>query len=114
MIAVIFEVKNLPGQEKRYLDLAAELLPLLQDIEGFISIERFSSLKDPGKLLSLSFWESEAAIRQWRNVEMHRMAQQQGRKEIFEHYRLRIASVVRDYSMVDREEAPQDSQEHHR
>ncbi|GEM46936.1 antibiotic biosynthesis monooxygenase family protein [Deinococcus cellulosilyticus] len=114
MIAVIFEVKNHPGREARYLDLAADLLPHLQEIEGFISIERFSSLKNPGKLLSLSFWESEEAIKTWRNLELHRLAQQEGRQEVFEHYRLRIASVVRDYSMTEREEAPGDSQQHHR
>lgn len=110
MIAVIFEVIPHTDQKDEYLKLAAALKPLLQDIEGFISIERFISLHDPEKILSLSFWKDEESIRQWRNVEMHRMAQGQGRNVIFKDYRLRIADVNRDYGMFDRKQAPGDSQ----
>ena len=109
MIAVIFEVRLRPERQDQYLDIAAALRPLLQDIDGFISIERFQSLGDAGKLLSLSFWRDEAAIREWRNVEAHRSAQAAGRKRIFEDYRLRIAEVARDYGMTRRGEAPVDS-----
>ena len=107
MIAVIFEVW--PNDRNAYLDIARELRPLLDDIDGFISIERFQSLTDESKLLSLSFWRDEDAVRAWRNVSEHRAAQTAGRGGILRGYRLRIASVVRDYGMTDRQEAPADS-----
>jgi len=107
MIAVIFEVW--PRQRQRYLDIAAQLRPLLDGIDGFLSIERFESLNEPGKILSLSFWRDEAAVQAWRQSEMHRAAQALGRSEVFADYRLRIAGVVRDYGMRDRAEAPDDS-----
>lgn len=109
MLAVIFEVQPDAGQEQTYLDIAAELRPLLDGIDGFISIERFSSLSTPGRILSLSFWRDEAAITAWRQMEEHRGAQLRGRGGIFADYRLRIASVVRDYGMTARAEAPLDS-----
>ncbi len=113
MIAVIFEV--IPGEQTRqqYLDIAASLVPALRQIDGFLSIERFQSLSDPGKLLSLSFWRDEQAVAQWRNTEQHRCAQQEGRGGVFQDYRLRIATVVRDYGLVDREQAPADSRDAH-
>ena len=89
----------------------AQLRPLLDEIEGFISIERFESLAEPGKLLSLSFWRDEAAVAQWRTLEAHRAAQAKGRGGVFANYRLRIASVIRDYGMTDRAQAPSDSRE---
>lgn len=113
MIAVIFEVVPKETQRQVYLDIAASLRPLLEGIDGFISIERFQSLTDPAKILSLSFWRDEAAIQQWRNTELHRMAQSEGRDHVFENYRLRIAAVNRDYGMFEREEAPNDSREVH-
>jgi heme-degrading monooxygenase HmoA len=113
MIAVIFEVTPNPGQEKAYLDAAAVLRPQLEKIDGFISIERFASLTTPGKLVSLSFWRDEEAVRRWRNVEAHRAIQAEGRKRIFADYRLRIASVLRDYGMNDRAQAPDDSRRIH-
>ena len=109
MIAVIFEVWPHPEQRQRYLDWAAELRPELEKMEGFLSIERFQSLTDPGKLLSLSFWRDEESVRAWRNVEAHRAAQAKGRGGVFADYRLRVASVVRDYGMEQRGEAPRDS-----
>lgn len=113
MIAVIFELQPDTGQRERYLDIAAELRPLLDDIEGFISIERFASLSQPGRLLSLSFWRDEAAVNQWRALERHRTAQSIGRAEIFADYRLRVATVLRDYGLNDRDEAPADSRRGH-
>jgi heme-degrading monooxygenase HmoA len=107
MIAVIFEVW--PAERQRYLDIAAQLRPLLDDIDGFLSIERFESLAEPGKLLSLSFWRDEAAVARWRQMEVHRSAQSQGRAGILADYRLRIAGVIRDYGMTDRAQAPADS-----
>ncbi len=109
MIAVIFEVWPADGERDRYLDIAAELRPLLDDIDGFISIERFERLSHPGKVLSLSFWRDEEAVKTWRAMRQHREAQRAGRQEIFRDYRLRIAGVLRDYGMVDRDEAPEDS-----
>jgi heme-degrading monooxygenase HmoA len=109
MIAVIFEVWPADGHKQTYLDIAARLKPELEQIDGFISIERFQSLVDDSKLLSLSFWRDEAAVAAWRNVEHHRAAQKQGRESVFRDYRLRIASVVRDYGMKERAEAPPDS-----
>jgi heme-degrading monooxygenase HmoA len=113
MIAVIFEVMPAEGKWDEYLDLAAQLRPELDKIDGFISIERFQSIADPKKILSLSFWDNEESIRQWRNVELHRSAQREGRKSIFEDYRIRIASVTRDYSLENREQAPDDSKIFH-
>jgi len=109
MIAVIFEVWPAEGRKDEYLDIAADLRPLLDDIDGFISIERFESLSQPGKMLSLSFWRDEEAIATWRRMDQHRSAQARGRDSIFSDYRLRIAGVVRDYGMVERDEVPSDS-----
>ena len=109
MMAVIFEVTPAPGQRGAYLDAAAALKPLLAQIDGFVSIERFESLSAPGKLLSLSFWRDEEAVARWRQMEAHRHTQRLGRASIFRDYRLRVAAVVRDYGMHDREEAPPDS-----
>ena len=110
-IAVIFEVIPAEGRKQEYLDIAASLRPELDKIKGFISIERFQSLYNPDKILSLSFWEDEAAITAWRNIELHRAAQTKGREYIFRDYHLRIAHVIRDYGMFDRGEAPDDSKE---
>ncbi|WP_140918532.1 antibiotic biosynthesis monooxygenase family protein [Limnobaculum xujianqingii] len=109
MIAVIFEVQIKQGHKQAYLDLAAELKPLLVEMDGFISIERFESLSEPGKILSLSFWRDEEAVLQWRQLELHRQAQAKGRAMIFNDYRLKIAGIIRDYGMTDREQAPNDS-----
>ena len=114
MIAVIFEVWPKPEHRQQYLDIAAELRPLLEQIDGFISIERFESLMQPGKILSLSFFRDEAAIAAWRNIEAHRRAQAKGRAQVFSDYRLRIAGVIRDYGMKERAQAPQDSRAAHR
>ena len=113
MIAVIFEVTPAEGRTPDYLDAAASLKPLLAEMDGFISIERFQSLTTPGKELSLSFWRDEEAVRKWRNVEAHRGVQAAGRSGIFADYRLRVASVTRDYGMFDREQAPEDSRRVH-
>ena len=114
MIAVIFEVWPDPDHRNDYFDLAAALKPQLEQIDGFISVERFESLTDKGKVLSLSFWRDEDAVARWRNIAEHRAAQAKGRGGIFADYRLRIASVVRDYGMNERAEAPKDSRERHR
>ena len=113
MIAVIFEVEPAAGQRQAYLDTAAALRPQLEKIDGFLSIERFESLAQPGKLLSLSFWRDEAAVQQWRNLETHRAAQRAGRDHVFADYRLRVAEVKRDYGMHSRAEAPSDSKATH-
>jgi heme-degrading monooxygenase HmoA len=113
MIAVIFEVLPKPGNRDAYLDIAASLRPILEEIDGFISIERFQSLTDETKILSLSFFRDEDAIRTWRETMAHRKAQRRGRGGVFEGYRLRVAHVVRDYGMVDRNQAPEDSKRAH-
>lgn len=114
MIAVIFEVFPAEGRTQEYLDLAASLRPELEQLDGFISIERFSSMTTPGKVLSISFWRDEEAIARWRRFEPHRLAQAQGRGGIFADYRLRVAAVVRDYGMSERTQTPPDSLEAHR
>ena len=113
MIAVIFEVWPKPEHRQTYFDLAADLKPILQTIDGFISVERFESLTEKGKLLSLSFWRDEASVKNWRNQAAHRDSQAAGRGGVFADYRLRIASVVRDYGMAERTEAPADSRAFH-
>ena len=113
MLAGIFEVIPAPGRREEYLDLATQLRPELEKIDGFISVERFASLANENKLLSLSFWRDEEAVRRWRTLAGHREAQARGRSGVFADYRLRIASVVRDYGMTDRAEAPQDSRSVH-
>jgi heme-degrading monooxygenase HmoA len=113
MIAVIFEVVPAPGRKQEYLDLAAQLRPDLEKIDGFISVERFASLTDERKLLSLSFWRDDDAVKRWRTLESHRAAQAKGRGGVFAEYRLRVASVMRDYGMSERKETPQDSRKAH-
>lgn len=113
MIAVIFEVLPAPGRRQDYLDMAAALRPQLEAIDGFVSVERFASLTNPDKMLSLSVFRDEAALAHWRNTDEHRAAQSAGRSGVFADYRLRIASVIRDYGLADRAEAPADSRERH-
>ncbi len=114
MIAVIFEGWPTEGKTDAYLDIAGGLRPMLEGIDGFISIERFESLVEPGKYLSLSFWRDEEAVAAWRRTREHRDAQAAGRAGVFQHYRLRVAAVLRDYGMTEhREEAPADSREAH-
>ena len=109
MIAVIFEAETDAAHKSDYLDAAAVLRPQLDKFDGFISIERFESLSQPGKILSLSFWRDEDAVRNWRNMDAHRAIQAAGRDRIFADYRLRVAAVIRDYGMRDRAGAPEDS-----
>ena len=114
MIAVIFEVWPTEGRKTDYLDHAARLRSELQRVDGFIDVERFQSLTDPDKLLSVSFWRDEAAVAEWRRHAEHRATQSAGRKDIFRDYRLRVATVVRDYGMTQRrEQAPEDSRVAH-
>ncbi len=113
MITVIFEVWPNDGKAAEYFDIAASLRPALEKIDGFISIERFESVTQRGKFVSISFWRDEAAVQAWRNVEGHRMAQAKGRGSVFADYRIRVASVLRDYSMHARDEAPADSRRTH-
>ena len=109
MIAVIFEFEPVGDRRAEYLDIAAQMRPLLEQQDGFISVERFESLTTPGKLLSLSFWRDEEAVRNWRCLGAHRGAQKKGREGLFSGYRLRVAGVVRDYGLHERAEAPEDS-----
>jgi heme-degrading monooxygenase HmoA len=113
MIAVIFEVEPDPAYRQEYLDTAAALRAGLEAIDGFISVERFESLARPGKLLSLSFWRDEEAVRRWRELAPHREAQARGRHGVFHDYRLRVAEVVRDYGLREREQAPADARRVH-
>lgn len=113
MIAVIFEVWPAAGRKQEYLDLAASLRPLLEQVDGFISIERFESLSEPGKILSLSMFRDEAAVARWRALEQHRAAQARGRGGVFRDYRLRVAGIIRDYGMTKRAQAPRDSRDVH-
>jgi heme-degrading monooxygenase HmoA len=109
MYAVIFEVEPKPDCKGEYLDIAATLRQDLENMDGFISIERFQSLTNEGKLLSLSFWRDEAAVVGWRNQSKHRRAQDKGYNELFENYRLRVAEVQRDYTKIERAQAPQET-----
>jgi heme-degrading monooxygenase HmoA len=113
VIAVIFEVVPSPGRRQEYMDIAAGLRPELERFDGFISIERFASLTNEGKMLSLSFWRDEEAVRRWRQLEGHRAAQKLGRGGIFSEYRLRVANVLRDYTLSERAQAPADSRAFH-
>ena len=113
MIAVIFEVYPKDGLTDDYLTMAAKMRPLVEQIDGFISVERFQSLTTPGKLLSVSFFRDEEALAEWRRLTAHRGAQTAGRTRMFANYRLRVCSVIRDYGMEDRAEAPDDSRALH-
>ena len=106
MIAVIFEAEPAEGETDTYLDIAADLRPILDQIDGFISVERFQSLTTPGKYLSLSFWRDEAAVAEWRSMTNHRNAQSRGRSGLFRNYRLRVAAIIRDYGLTDRNQVP--------
>ncbi|MDK3074035.1 antibiotic biosynthesis monooxygenase [Sedimentitalea sp. JM2-8] len=109
MIAVIFEVQPAQGRKEEYLDIAAKMRPLVEEVDGFISVERFQSLTNPDKLLSLSLFRDEEAVQNWRRLAEHRAAQAKGRGGVFSDYRLRVAHVIRDYGMFDRAGAPSDS-----
>ena len=111
MIAVIFEVIPHADKKQAYLDMAAEMKPLVEQIDGFLSVERFQSLTNPEKLLSVSFFRDEAALNEWRQLTQHRKAQRAGRNSYFKDYRLRVAQVLRDYGMAERDEAPADSRD---
>lgn len=113
MIAVLFELEPLPGKADTYFETAAALRPLLDGIDGFLSIERFESLSTRGKYLSLSFWRDEAAVQAWRTLPPHRDAQALGRKDLFRNYRLRVVEVVRDYGLTARNSVPDDSRKTH-
>ncbi len=113
MIAVIFEVQPSAAGRQTYLDTAADLLPTLEAMDGFVSVERFESLSQSGKFVSLSFWRDDAAVARWRALPSHRKAQSAGRAGVFSDYRLRVAQVLRDYGMRERAEAPLDSQVQH-
>ncbi len=111
MFAVIFEVYPTAEGKAEYLEIAGKLREFLKNQEGFISIERFQSLTEESKVLSLSFWQDEASIKKWRNLIEHRSAQEKGKKALFKSYRIRVAEVVRDYTGSSREQAPADSNE---
>ena len=113
MIAVIFEVWPAEGRREQYLGLAANMKKYLEGFDGFVSVERFESLTEPGKLLSLSMWRDEEALDCWRKLEEHRAMQKKGRESLFRDYRLRIGSVLRDYTLTEREQAPADSKALH-
>jgi heme-degrading monooxygenase HmoA len=113
MIAVIFEVWPAEGERQHYLDIAARLRTELETIDGFISVERFQSIVNPDKMLSLSFFRDEEAVKAWRNLDSHRAAQSAGRSGVFANYRLRVASVMRDYGLNERQDAPSDSRQRH-
>lgn len=113
MIAIIFEVIPAEGQTQTYLDLAADMRPLVKEVDGFISVERFQSLTNPEKLLSISFFRDEAAVQEWRRLAGHRSAQSKGRSGVFADYRLKVCHVIRDYGMFDRKAAPDDSKAAH-
>jgi heme-degrading monooxygenase HmoA len=113
MIAVIFESWPVPGKMQTYLDMGARLGPQLENMDGFISIERFQSFSNPGKLLAFSIWRDEAAVETFRNWGVHRDVQSNSRKDVFLDYRLRVAAILRDYGMTEREQAPCDSREAH-
>lgn len=109
MIVVLFELQAMPGQNQNYVDLVNKLTPLLQPIEGFISVECFQSAANPEKVMSVTTWRDEEAVVQWRNVDAHLAAQKAGRDRIFKDYRVRVMSVIRDYGLHQREQAPSDS-----
>jgi len=113
LIAVIFEVEPHGDKKQAYLDMAAEMRPLVEQVDGFLSVERFQSLTNPDKLLSLSFFRDEAALDEWRQLTQHRKAQTAGRTRYFKDYRLRVCQVLRDYGLEERAEAPADSLAHH-
>jgi heme-degrading monooxygenase HmoA len=113
MIAVIFEVWPAQGRKDDYLGIAGALRADLDRVDGFISIERFQSMSNPEKLLSLSFWRDEEAVKSWRNQLKHRESQTKGRSGIFTDYRLRVAAVMRDYGLTERAQVPKDSHDIH-
>lgn len=113
MIVVMFESRPAPGKAQKYLDMGAALGPQIESFDGFLGIERFQSVTDPGKFLAVSYWRDEAAVERWRNTHVHRMIQANSRVEVFDDYRMRVAAILRNYGMFDREQAPADSRAAH-
>ncbi len=108
-VIVLFEVTPTKEGMEKYLELAAMLKPMLSNVEGFIRAERFQSLNEEGKLLSMNIWENEEAVTKWRNTMEHRMSQAQGKNKLFESYKITVCSSIREYTNLDRKEAPEDS-----
>ena len=108
MIVVLFEVEPLSGKDTRYFDIAANLREELAQVDGFVSVERFQSLTRPHVYLSMSWWRDEEAVRAWRTQAAHRQGQQEGRDSVFSNYRIRVAQMLRDYSLKQRDQAPDD------
>lgn len=102
MVVVVFEVTMREGRGEEYFDIASQLKPELEKVDGFISVERFESMVTPGKYVSLSFWRDEAAVRAWREQAEHRAAQEHGKAEIFSDFRISVAEVQRQYTLADR------------
>ena len=113
MIAVLFESKPHPGKKDAYLDAGAKLGPVVEHFDGFLGIERFESITNPGKVMAISYWRDEECVQKWRNLEIHRKIQDTSRRTIFADYRLRVAKIIRDYTMNDRSQAPEDSKTAH-
>lgn len=109
MVVVLFELQAVPGQNQTYVDLVNKLTPLLEPMDGFISVECFQSTLNPEKVMSVTTWRDEDAVVKWRNVDAHLSAQKAGRDKIFRDYRVRVTSVIRDYGLYQREQAPEDS-----
>ena len=98
MFSVIFEVNRKPERKDEYLDLAKQLKPVLQKIDGFIDNERFESQIKQGWLLSHSTWRDEKSVIRWRTEGEHHQVQKRGRFDIFRDYHLRVGDVVSDTS----------------
>lgn len=109
MIVVLFELQAMPGQNQIYVDLVSKLTPMLEPMDGFISVECFQSTLNPEKVMSVTTWRDEESVVKWRNVDAHLSAQRAGRNKIFKDYRVRVTSVIRDYGLHEREQAPEDS-----
>ncbi len=109
---VLFEVTPTNLGKARYLELAAMLKPMLSGFDGFISAERFQSLVDERKILSMNVWESEEAMTKWRTMTEHRMSQLEGKTKLFESYKISVTKVIREYTEIEREKAPIDSNEY--
>jgi heme-degrading monooxygenase HmoA len=101
MFAVIFEVSPKPEQWDTYLGYARALRPELERIDGFLDNERFSSMRRPGWLLSLSTWRDEKAVIRWRIFARHHEIQERGRSEVFRDYHLRVGEIIADNRLPD-------------
>ena len=95
--AVVFTSTRTAG-DNGYGAMADAMGELAAQQPGYLGIE---SVRDGSGIgITVSYWRDESAARAWKDVAAHRIAQSRGRERWYEDYRVRIATVHRDYALA--------------